>query len=313
MPLSPKAQQIVDAAGARFAGSMSQTPVAELRAMLNAGSVTPTTVIHERFDLAVPAPHGSIPVRVYRPSAASDLPVVMWLHSGGFVVGGLDQNDEYLRRLSNSAQVIVVSVDYRLAPENRYPAAIEDARTVWDWIVAGPAELGADTRRAVVAGESAGGSLTFALSQQLKDDQAPMPTAQISLYGAAVTRVSNPECTTSLLSPQDCEWFWDQYASEPADHLEPGMSPALASDVTSLPPTFVATAEVDPTRDATEEYARRLAEAGVSVELHRYDGMMHGFATMIAALEPAAALFDQIVDFIVRSVRGREMDRTRSK
>ncbi|WP_148228494.1 alpha/beta hydrolase [Rhodococcus jostii] len=292
---------------------MTATPVQQLRDMLAASAIPSSTGIHGRFDVMVPSAAGGIPVRIYRPTPAPDLPVVVWLHSGGFVVGSLDQNDEYLRQLSNAARVVVVSVDYRLAPENRYPAALEDARTVWDWMKAAPDELAADVGTAVLAGESAGGNLTFALSQQLKDHGAPMPDAQISFYGTAETRVSNPECSTSMLSPQDCEWFWDQYVPRRAGRADPYVSPARARDVTSLPPTLVATAEVDPTRDATEDYARRLAAAGVSVDLQRYEGMMHGFATMTGALQPAAALFERTVQFIDRSLYARETGDSRRK
>ena len=303
MALSPEARQIVDVAGARFSGLMSATPVHELREMLRASAILPVTPIFERHDQVVASAAGGVPVRIYRPSPRSDLPVLMWLHSGGFVVGDLNQNDEYLRQLSIAAQVVVVSVDYRLAPENRHPAALEDAHAVWTWIASGRAQLSEDPSNAVLAGESAGGAIAFALSQKLKDAGGPMPVSQISFYGSAETRVSNPELTTSLLTPDDCEWFWDQYVPDLADRDDPAMSPARATDLTLLPPTFIATAEVDPTRDATEEYGRRLADAGVWVEQARYEGVMHGFATMIAALAPAAELFDRTIDFIGRTVR----------
>ncbi|MCZ4548884.1 alpha/beta hydrolase [Gordonia rubripertincta] len=302
MALSPEAQQIVDLAASRFPGSMSGMPVADLRAMLAASARPSTTPIYERIDLRVPSDAGGVPVRVYRPSPEPALPLVIWLHSGGFVVGGLDQNDEYLRVLSITAGVVVVSVDYRLAPEHRYPAALDDARAVWDWLKAGPAEVAADTGLVALAGESAGGSLTLALSQQLKDHGLPLPDAQIVFYGTAQTRVSNPECSTSLLTPEDCEWFWDQYVPDTAQRSDPYVSPALALDLTGLPPTLLATAEVDPTRDSTEEYGRMLLASGVPVEMHRYDGMMHGFATMTGALRPAADLFDRTVQFINRAL-----------
>ncbi|WP_231373812.1 alpha/beta hydrolase [Nocardia sp. 348MFTsu5.1] len=274
--------------------------------MLAANTIPPTTEIYERFDLRVPSAEGGVPVRVYRPGPETNLPVVQWQHSGGFVVGGLDQNDEYLRKLSNAARVVVVSVDYRLAPEHRYPAALEDARTVWDWLRAGPPEVTADTSIAALAGESAGGTLTLSLSQQLKDTGGILPDAQISFYGTAETRVSNPEYSTSLLTPEDCEWFWDQYVPDVDSRTGPYVSPARAVDLTGLPPTMIATAEVDPTRDATEAYASRLGAAGVPVEMRRYDGMMHGFATMTGALPPAAALFERTVDFIVRTLHQRD-------
>lgn len=299
MPLSPDAQRVVDASAARMAKPMHLIPVGELRASLAAGAIPATTPIHHREDVVVPSPAGGVPVRVYRPSDDSGLPVVQWMHSGGFAVGGLDQNEEYLRRLSIAARVVVVSVDYRLAPENPYPAALDDCRAVWEWIRSGPCELGeADVDRAALAGESAGGSLVFALSRQLKDTGLPLPEAQVSLYGGATMEITNPEHETVLLSPDDCLWFWDMYAPEGVARNSPFVNPGVATDLSGLPRAFVATAEIDPTRDGTEEYARRMQAAGVPVQLQRFDGMMHGFATMLTVLDPAAELFERIVEYL---------------
>lgn len=299
MPLSPEAQRVVDASAARMAKAMHEIPVEDLRAALSASAIPATTPIHHRRDSIVPSAAGGVPVRIYRPSAAPSLPVVQWMHSGGFAVGNLDQNEEYLRKLSIESRAVIVSVDYRLAPEHPCPAALDDCRSVWEWIKSAPGELGpADVTRAVLAGESAGGALTFALSQQLRDRGLPLPLAQISLYGTAVMQVTNPEHATALLSPEDCHWFWDMYVPDPADRNSRQASPGLASDLGGLPPALVVTAEIDPTRDGTEEYARRMQEAGVPVDLRRYEGMMHGFATMTTVLPAAKELFDQIVDYL---------------
>ena len=301
MSLSPDAQRVVDASAARMAKPMHLIPVGELRALLAAGAIPATTPVHHREDVVVSSPAGGVPVRVYRPSDDMGLPVVQWMHSGGFAVGGLDQNEEYLRRLCIAARVVVVSVDYRLSPENPYPAALDDCRTVWEWIRSSPVELGAaDVENSALAGESAGGSLVFALSCQLRDTGLPLPVAQVSLYGGATMEITNPEHETVLLSPADCRWFWDMYAPEGAPRDSPFVNPGLATDLGGLPRAFVVTAEVDPTRDGTEEYAYRMQAAGVPVELQRYDGMMHGFATMITVLDPARELFERIVEYLTR-------------
>ncbi|KDE12217.1 alpha/beta hydrolase [Rhodococcus aetherivorans] len=301
MPLSPEAQQVVDAAADRLGRPMHETPVDELRAALAAGAAPATTPIRHRVDVVVPSASGGVPVRIYRPSDEVGLPVVQWMHSGGYAVGNLDQNDEYLRKLSIAAGVVVVSVDYRLAPEHPHPAALDDCLTVWEWIKVRPRGLAsADVDRAVLAGESAGGTLTFCLSQKLRDTGRSLPEAQVALYGTAAMRVTNPEHATVLLSPADCHWFWDMYVPDRAERDSPYISPGTADDLRGLPPAFVATAEIDPTRDGTEEYARRLQAAGVPVELHRYPGMMHGFATMTAALPPARDLFERIVGCLNR-------------
>ncbi|WP_254704643.1 alpha/beta hydrolase [Rhodococcus pyridinivorans] len=278
---------------------MNETPVEDLRAALAAHAIPATTPIHHRQDIVVPSAGGGVPVRIYRPSDAPGLPVVQWMHSGGFAVGNLDQNEEYLRTLSIASQAVIVSVDYRLAPEHPCPAALDDCRAVWEWIASAPDELrSVDATRVVIAGESAGGALTFALSHQLRDEGLPLPAAQISLYGTAVMEVTNPEHATALLSPEDCYWFWGMYVPDPADRTSRQASPGLAPDLGGLPPALVVTTEIDPTRDGTEEYARRMQEAGVPVDLRRYEGMMHGFATMTTVLPAAKELFGQIVDYL---------------
>ena len=308
MPLSPAAQNLVDAAAARFPQSMSGTPLAELRSVLGRIAVPPTTPIYQSRDVIVSTSRADIPVRIYRPSAERRLPVVQWMHSGGFTMGGLNQNEEYLRKLSIAANVVVVSVDYRLAPENPYPAALDDCRDVWCWIKASPIELGETTGvRTALAGESAGGTLVFTLGQQLRDLGLPMPDAQVSFYGGAEMRISNPEHSTNMLTLEDCQWFWDQYVSTEAERSSPYVNPALAQDVSGLPSALIVTAEIDPTRDATEEYARRMMRAGVRVELVRYDGMMHGFATLTGTLEPARELFGRTIDFLQSSLHPTDL------
>jgi len=299
MPLSPDARKIVDASAERMGRPMHEIPVPELRASLAAGAAPGTTPIHHREDLVVPSSSGGVPIRIYRPSDGEGLPLIQWMHSGGFTVGGLDQNEEYLRKLSNATGAVVVSVDYRLAPEHPYPAALDDCRAVWEWIVSDPDQLAAaDVHRGVLAGESAGGTLVFALSQQLRDRGLPLPVGQVSLYGTTTMEITNPEHETVLLSPADCHRFWDLYVPDKADRDSVYVNPALASDLSGLPPAFVATAEVDPTRDGTEDYARRMQTCGVDVELHRYDDVMHGFATMTTALSAAQELFEHMVDYL---------------
>lgn len=294
---------VVDDLAARMRVPMHEMSVQELRATYSARAVPATTVIHEVLDLAVPSGPGEVPVRVYRPASDPGLPVVMWLHSGGGVFGSHLQNDEYLRKLSIAAGVVFISVGYRLAPEHPHPAPLDDCRAVWDWLKSGPAELAANVDRAAVAGESAGGNLAFALTQQLLDSGGVLPTCQVSFYGNAEMRVSNPELTSPMVSPEDCHRFWDLYAPDLPSRGSPELSPGLAEILTGLPPTLVVTAEVDPTRDATEDYARRMAAAGVLVVLERYDGVMHGFATLVAALPQARELFSHTARFLAQSLQ----------
>jgi acetyl esterase len=296
-------RRVVDEIAANMGRAMHSMSVEDLRSAYARSRREPTSAMHSVSDHRVPSMHGEIPVRVYRPTEDADLPAIMWLHSGGCVMGGLDQNEEYLRRLSLAVRAVVVSVEYRLAPEHRHPAALEDCGMVWDWLISAPEEVVADVSGAAIAGESAGGTLAFALCQLLRDEGRRLPHAQMVFYGSAEMRVSNPEESSPLSPPEDCEWFWNHYVPDHRDRLSPYVSPGLAPDLTGLPPTLVVTAEVDPVRDATEEYARRMTAAGVPVSLERYSGVMHGFATMLDRLPEAVQLFDKTARFLGRYLR----------
>ncbi len=306
MPLSPEIAIYVDAIAKLMPREMHETPVLELRASIQASLQPPVTGIHHVEDLVVPSASGGVPIRLYNPSDAVDLPVLLWMHSGGFAIGDLELCDEYLRKLSVAAGIVVVSVDYRLAPEHPYPAALEDCVAVWEWLLGGPPEVVADWSRAALGGESAGGNLAFVLAQKMRDTGGPAPDAQISLYGTADFRISNPEAgVPPMLTVRDCHWFWDMYAPDPTQRESPYVSPIRAKTVAGLPPALVITAEVDPTRDATEEYAHRMEEEGVDVELRRFEGTMHGFAQNTVEFPQARQAFETIVDFLGRRVGHR--------
>src|SRR5690606_19284888 len=204
MSLSPEAQRVVDASAARMAKPMHETPVEDLRAALAAHAIPATTPIHHRQDSVVPSAGGGVPVRIYRPPDDPGLAVVQGMHSGGFAVGNLDQNEEYLRKLSIASQAVIVSVHYRLAPQHPCPPALGACGRVWEWITSVPDGLrSVDGTRVVIACERAGRTLTFALAQHLREARRPPPPAQISLDAPAVTEVTNPEYATALLSPED--------------------------------------------------------------------------------------------------------------
>ncbi len=278
---------------------MYKLPLQSVREWIIATAVPSTTEIFESVDVQAPTRAGSVTVRVYRPSEASDLPVLMYLHGGGFAIGDLDLHDEYLRNLANAAGIVIASVDYRLAPEYPYPAGLDDCVDVWSWLQTAPAEVPGDVSRLGVGGDSAGGALSFALALRARDEGNRVPRVVLTAYGTTEMRVSNPELGTEeecLLSNEDCEWYWDMYTSDPAHRSEPYCVAAEATDLSGLGANLVITAEYDPTRDATEEYARRLEAAGNTVELTRYDGELHGFFTLLKLSEARRAL-DQTVAF----------------
>ena len=301
MPLTPESAALLKAVKEAMPLSMSGMPVETLRERIRSTTMPSTTEIFESVDVPAPTRAGSVAVRVYRPSEATDLPVLMYLHGGGFAIGDLDFHDEYLRNLANAASVVIVSVHYRLAPEHPYPAGLDDCIDVWSWLQTGPAEVPGDVSRLGVGGDSAGGTLAFAVALRARDEGNRVPKVVLTAYGTTEMRVSNPELGTHevcVLTNKDCEWFWDMYTTDPAERAEPYCNVAGATDLSGLGANLVITAEYDPTRDATEEYARRLEAAGNTVELARYDSVMHGFFTMPALVPEARRALDQTAAFL---------------
>lgn len=303
MPLSPESVRLLEAHKKAMpeGGTMSGMPIQALRKAMRDTAIRSTTEIYQSVDVRAPTRVGSVAVRVYRPSEATDLPVLMYLHGGGFAIGDLDYHDEYLRVLGNAADIVIASVDYRLAPEHPYPAGLDDCVDVWNWLQTSPVEVPGDVSRLGVSGDSAGGSLSLALALRARDEGSRVPKVVVTAYPTTEMRVSNPELGTlevSALTNEDCEWYWGMYISDPAQRAEPYCSVAEASDLSGLGANLVITSEYDPTRDATEEYARRLQEAGNRVTLTRYEGEMHGFFTIPGIFPSARKALDQTTAFL---------------
>ncbi|MEU7854923.1 alpha/beta hydrolase [Nonomuraea sp. NPDC049141] len=234
---------------------------------------------------------GDLPVRVYWPPTTQEVrPVVVYFHGGGFTLCSLDTHDSICRLICADADVIVVSVDYRLAPEHPYPAAVEDAYAATRWVSEHARELGADPGRLVVAGDSAGGNLATVTCLKAKDEGGPPIALQVLIYpvtDAAQTAPSYAENADGyFLTTAHMRWYWDCYQPDQVRRAEPYSSP-INADVSGLPPALVITAEHDPLRDEGEAYAERLRAAGVDTRSVRYDGMFHGFFGL-GSLLPAA-------------------------
>jgi len=241
----------------------------------------------------LPTAAGELPVRVYYSRAATGQPVLVYFHGGGFVLGSLDSHDGVARRLALDADCIVVSVDYRRAPEHRFPAAADDALHAVRWVLENAGEVGGDARRIVVGGDSAGANLAAVSVLRLREGGALLPRGQMLIY--PVTHLRAPLEGSMLengdgyfLRAIDMLWFEDMYLHSPADAAHPYASPLLAKDLGGLPPAFVLTAEFDPLRDQGVAYAARLAAAGVPCVHSDYHGAFHGFFGMPAGISQRA-------------------------
>lgn len=264
--------------------SVRQARSADLAA-IQAGAGEPEPV-YEVVDRVFPGPAGQLPVRVYRPSARTRLPVLVYFFGGGWTLGSIDTADGVCRHLANAVPCTVVTPGYRLAPEWRFPAAVQDcyAATRWAAEQAGGAPVG-------VAGDSAGGNLAAAVTLLARDRGGPRLAGQVLVYPNTDYRSDTPSLRENtdpwLFNATSVAWYWRHYLACEEDGADPLASPLRAADHGRLPPALVITAEYDPLRDEAEEYARRLAAAGVPVRLRRYDGMVHGFFTMAGTVDAA--------------------------
>jgi len=242
--------------------------------------------------LELPGPAGPIRARLYTPPGAQDpAPLLVYLHGGGWVIGDLDTHDDPCRFLAANTGAKLLSVDYRLAPEHPFPAAAEDAFAAFGWAAANGERLGVDAGRIAVGGDSAGGNLAAAVCLMAREAGGPSPAMQLLIYpvtetaGTAASRRTFAE--GFLLTRGDMDWFEDHYMPPGVDREDPRVALLNATDLSGLPPAYVAVAGFDPLRDEGEAYARRLREAGVQVALRHHPGLVHTFANL-AAVCPSA-------------------------
>jgi len=302
MPLDPQAKALIDMI--KSAPSFSElTPAAareQMGAMRALRSGAPVAVANVE-DRKIPGPAGSIPVRIYTPAGQGRFPVLVFFHGGGFVIGDLESHDGLCRSLTNGAGCVTVAVDYRLAPEAKFPAAVEDCYAATRWVAENAAQLNADPNRLAVAGDSAGGNLSAVISVMARDQKGPSIVFQLLIYPATDITCSAPSHKTNteyVLTPADIRWFMGHYLRNDDDRRNPLASPTFTTSFKGLPPALIITAEFDPLRDEAEDYGQKLRAAGVPVQVSRYEGMVHGFVSMAdmldkgkqGAAEAAAAL-----------------------
>ena len=277
MPLDPAAQAWLDRLVAMGTPPVSQlTPhqAREARILPPAGPD-----VFRVDDMQAVGPEGPIPLRLYWPSDAANLPILVWYHGGGWVVGDLETGDATCRRLCNLAQCIVINVDYRLAPEAPYPAAVDDAYAAVVWAAQNAPRFRGDASRIAVGGDSAGGNLAAVVAQLLRDRGGPSVVRQLLIYpvcDAAMNTPSFHENDRYGLTPASMAYYWGHYCPPGTDATQPSASPARAKSFAGLPPAHVVTAEYDPLRDEGNAYAEALKAAGVPVDFEEMEGQIHG-------------------------------------
>lgn len=254
------------------------------------------TPVNRVINQDIPGPAGAIPVRIYVPenSGPGPLPVVLYFHGGGWVNGSLNTHDNTSRKIAQYGKVIVIAVDYRLAPEHPFPAPTQDCYAALQWASLHAANFGGDGTRLGVVGDSAGGNLAAVIALMARDRKGPKISAQVLLYPATNIATMDTEshknfATGYLLTRAGIERFNDLYTPNPGDRTKPEVSPLLAGDLSGLPSALVITAEFDPLRDEGEAYADRLKKAGVKTTAKRYPGLVHGFIA-VPRLLPQAEL-----------------------
>jgi acetyl esterase len=253
----------------------------------------------ENFEIQ--GPDGALPVRLYQPDGDGPHPVLVYFHGGGFVLGSLETHDALCRSITNAADCAVLSVDYRLAPEDPFPAAVEDARAAVSWVAEHGEHIDADTDRIAVGGDSAGANLSAATTLAVQDQDGPDLAHQVLIYPAVSSPVVDEEFDSYeenaegyFLETESMEWFVDQYVQDEIHLRNEYFAPLLAADLSDVPPATILTAEFDPLRDEGAAYADRLEADGVEVTHEHYEDMIHGFATMIGVVDAAEDAVERI-------------------
>lgn len=302
MPLDTQAQAFIDAmVQLGPPPDLATLSASDYRAALAAFArpLASDVTLAEVTDRAVPGPAGDLKIRLYRPLAAGRLPLTVFFHGGGFVACSIDTHDDVCRWIAARASTLVVSVDYRLAPEHKFPAAVDDAVAAVRWLHAYADELGADASRIAVAGDSAGGNLAAVVAQQLRG----LICHQLLIYPvtdlAGDTASRHEFANGALLTRDMMGWFAAQYLPHKGMGLDPLASPLRQADLGSVPAATVITAECDPLRDEGEAYASALRTAGVAVLMRRWPGQFHGFVSLHGQLDAAG----QALDFASEALR----------
>ena len=297
MPLDPQIKQVMEDTAALGLPAPYTVSPEEARANAKKRPRTPGPEVAKVKDRSIPSPDGDVPVRIYTPEGNGPFPILAWYHGGGWVVGDLESADATARELCVGGKCVVVSVDYRLAPDTKFPGPANDCWAATTWAVENAASINGDASRLAVGGDSAGGNIAAAMCLMAADRGGPEIALQLLIYPVTdvdFTTVSYGDNAEGYgLTKVTMEWYWDHYLESMADASNPYAAPLQAESLAGQPPALVITAEYDPLRDEGEAYAKRLNGAGVATTATRYDGVIHGFFNMNAVVDKSQQAVDE--------------------
>ena len=289
MPLDPQAKAVMDQVAALGFPAVHTVSPQQARANAQARPRAAGPEVARVEDRTIPGPDSQLSVRIYTPLGSGPFPALVWFHGGGWVVGDLESADATARHLTLGAGCVVVSVDYRLAPEAKFPGPAEDCYAATQWVAEHAAEIGVMGNNLAVGGDSSGGNLAAAVCLMVKDRGGPPVGMQLLVYPVTDRNFQTDSYVENAegynLTRDTMIWYWDQYLANDADGGNAYAAPLRAQDLGGLPSAVVITAEYDPLRDEGEAYANRLEAAGVPTTLTRYPGMIHGFFGMSAVVD----------------------------
>jgi acetyl esterase len=298
MPLHPQVKALLDQMASL--PRLEELSVADARKQVERriAANLPTLPVASVLNRSIPGPAGDLPVRIYTPNGNGPFPLMVFFHGSGFVLCSLDTHDGVCRNLCSAAGCVVVSVDYRLAPEHKFPAGPEDCYAATKWATEHARELNADAGRVVIAGDSAGGNMVAVTALMIHDKGGPALRGQLMIYPVIdYFNSGHPSYTENAegygLTAAGMQWFWAHYLNSESEADHPFVSPLRAKDLRGLPPALIITAEYDILRDEGERYGERLAEAGVPTKVVRYDGMNHGFFHMYGMVDKAKQALEE--------------------
>jgi acetyl esterase len=315
MPLDPQVKDFLERLSAANLPPIQEQTVEQARGQMDLSTrfLGELPRVAGVKDYSIDGPGGPLRLRVLTPLTTGEStaarPVLIYYHGGGWVLGNIESHEGVCRALANASGAIVVAVDYRRAPEHRFPAAAEDAHAAASWVAAHAAEFGGDPTRLALGGDSAGGNLAAVACLMARDRGGPPIAFQVLIYPITDYNLHNRsyfECAEGyFLSRSEMAWYWEQYVERPDDREHPHVAPCRSSDLSGLPPAFIITAEYDVLRDEGEHYAALLKAAGVRVKVHRYEGMIHGFVRRYPFFDQGRAAIEEIARELRESLGGQ--------